>query len=127
MKTTDANESAKPTHNLLTRREALLYIAGGDPNLFSELKTIFVRSMPQYIRTLAEAFERADSEAIRTALHKIKGTIQLVGADQTLKLIEGMADTLKVSDAMPSKEAARVLLTQLETIAVEVSNYPQKA
>lgn len=127
MKTTDTDASAKPAPILLTRPEALLYIAGGDQNLFSELKTIFVRSMPQYISMLAKAFELADRDAIRTALHKIKGTIQLVGADQTLKLIESMSDTLKVSDTLPSKEAARVLLTHLETIAVEVSNYPQKA
>ena len=127
MKTTDTDESAKPAPILLTRPEALLHMAGGDQNLFRELKAIFVRSMPQYISTLAEAFERADSDAIRAALHKIKGTIQLVGADQTLKLVESMADTLKVAETLPSQEAARVLLTQLETIAVEVSNYPQKA
>lgn len=105
----------------------MLDIAGGDQQLFRELTAIIVRSIPQYIATLARAFEQADADAIKAALHKIKGTLQMVGADQTLKRMSHLHDDIKINNRLPTPDAGLGLLEELHAIANEVSAYSTPA
>ena len=111
----------------LTRPEALLNITGGDTHLFDELATLFVQSIPQYCDALTNALLKEDVDSIALTLHKIKGTLQLVGADQTLQLLDAMYSHARTHHTLADKDGFTALLSQLNTIMTEVSAYPKHA
>ena len=75
---------------------------GGDEELFGELCEIFFRESPKLLKTLREAIERGDADAVHRAAHSLKGEASYLGggmATQTARQLEEMAGRRDLSRA----------------------------
>lgn len=72
----------------------LLRHAGGDPALVRELLGIFVRTFATDIERLNAAVQADDVLQIRHLLHRVKGSLQILGAKATIDRIELVSDSL---------------------------------
>ena len=102
---------------------ATLRTMAGDDALFKELADIIVRSIPHYVQSLEQAVSSKDTAAIRAALHKIKGTLQMVGADHTLQLLDAIGRDIRATGRVPQTGRTDTLMAQLHAIRAEVTTY----
>ncbi len=54
----------------------------GDESIFVEMVTIFVREAPDHVGALERAMKNGDTETVRRAAHKLKGSCQIMGASR---------------------------------------------
>lgn len=113
-----------PPDPSLTSAQVLRAMAANDSTLFNELADIILRSLPNYAQALEQALSGNDTGAVRAALHKIKGTLQMVGASQTLNLLNTIGDHIRSTGTLPETGAIHTLLEQMRLIAIEVAAYP---
>ena len=109
----------------LTKPAALLRIAGNDSKLFIELAQIMAHAFPDYIDSLEQALARNDTVATRAVLHKIKGSLQMLGAESTLEQVSTLGAYIRTSEALPDAQDTRHLIDQLHAILIEVERYQQ--
>lgn len=113
-----------PPDTPLTSAQVLRAMAADDNILFNELADIIVRSLPYYTQALEQALSGNDTGAVRAALHKIKGTLQMVGASQTLNLLNTIGDHIRNTGTLPETGAIHTLLAHMHLIEIEVAAYP---
>ena len=87
----------------LIDRAALLHATGEDHDLSLELLEIFIRTFAQDIETLDTALQTDDIQRARHILHRIKGSLQILGVQTITVQIDEVSKTLcapiKVEDA----------------------------
>jgi PAS domain S-box-containing protein len=68
-----------PTEVIFNQRAALSHM-GGDRRLLKEIVGLFRSDYPASLRNIEQAVGRRDGEALRSAAHKLKGSIATLGA-----------------------------------------------
>lgn len=100
---------------------ALLESMGGDQEILEEMARLFVEFAPTQVRDLEDALASVDPEAVRSAAHRLKGSLSQFGLGQPTEQaarIEELAreeDLEQASGLLPALlEEIRLLLIQLE-------------
>ena len=99
-------------------REALLAGVDGNRRLLRELVCLFLADSPQRLAEIKEAVRRSDAEALRTAAHKLKGSVgnfaakQALAAAQRLEIMGRDRDLDKAGDAHMALESELARLTE---------------
>jgi len=100
---------------------ALLETMGGDQLILEEMARLFLEFAPAQVKDLESAMACADPDAVRSAAHRLKGSISQFGVSQTTELaakIEelGRAGDLEQAGGLLSTlvEEVRQILIQLE-------------
>lgn len=75
-------------------RSALLHTAGQDHELGLELLEIFVRTFAQDVEALATAIQADDVQSTRHILHRIKGSLQILGVHHVTVQIDMISESL---------------------------------
>lgn len=101
----------------------LLQIAGEDIGLFHELIQVFLKVFPQYIKILEQALKAEDLPTTLAIMHKMKGSLQLIGASLTLAKIDAISKEIKLFSIPPSEKELRYLIGELHAIVAEVAKY----
>lgn len=97
----------------------LLGNAGGDPELVRELLGIFVRTFAADIERLNTAVQAQNIEQIRHLLHRTKGSLQILGANATVDMIEEISGSLGSEIGVEQFQALHTLFQRFDAILQE--------
>lgn len=111
----------------LTKPEMLLALADNDNVLFDELKRLFLRLMPEQVKSLELTFAAGDTQTSLALLHKIKGSLQLVGAECTIYDLEQISSDTRCIGELPAKPRLNKLSSQLRHVINEVSQFESRS
>jgi HPt (histidine-containing phosphotransfer) domain-containing protein len=90
--------------------EQLRFLEDDDqPNVVSELFTLFIDHAPPKLQAIREAVESGDLAALKRAAHSLKGSSANVGA----RGMHRLCDRLEHESAADGLSAARVVLAEL--------------
>ena len=90
----------------------LLTVIGGDEEDLAELVDDFSDSAPALAKTISEAMQSGDSDAMRIAAHTLKSNARDFGAVHLSKLCEAMERALKEETPESLGWAAEEIATQ---------------
>jgi len=94
-----------------------LLSTGGDPDLLSELVSIFLQTVPAQLERMKAAIATGDNETARREAHSLKGAAGALGAAGIQRLaadIEVLAAQGNLETAQPMLELIARLVSQLE-------------
>lgn len=106
-----------PAH--LIDPQALLKAAGQDPSLCYELLEIFIKSFADDIEQLDGAIQSDDSATTRHLLHRIKGSLQILGIQPVVLRIEEVSGQLHGSIEASQAAALKELFETFSQILDE--------
>jgi CheY-like chemotaxis protein len=119
--TTAAGEPARRTQPSIDRT-ALLESLGNDPVAYSELREVFLASMPKLRIDLADAMQRADCTALARGAHALRGALATFHAQPGAELLS----RLEAAASRGDLDAATALLPRAEReIAAVVATLEQ--
>jgi len=79
-------ESAPQARQAPQAHEGLLACASGDADLTVKLARMFVAQAPVLMEQLRLTLERDDAQGLEHASHKLKGSLQTIGADEAARI-----------------------------------------
>ena len=85
-------------------RETALSRLDDDLELLTELAEVYLGEEPELARTLGEAIESCDAEAISRAAHKLKGAASNFCADPTVGLAEELEKIARAGELENAQE-----------------------
>ncbi|WP_159078993.1 Hpt domain-containing protein [Orrella marina] len=97
-------------------RSALLHTAGEDHELGIELLEIFVRTFAQDIETLATAIQADDIQGARHILHRLKGSLQILGVHHVAVRIDRISESLYAPIAVEQARSLKDLFEYFQAI-----------
>jgi CheY-like chemotaxis protein len=95
---------------------AALSYTGGDRRLLKEVVQLFRADYPSSLRKINRALERRDSEALRLAAHRLKGSIATVGAPAARRVAAELEETGRARDFDRAARAYAKLREEIERL-----------
>ena len=94
--------------------------AGDDPETVARLCDAFIKALPQYAEQLEAAADKIDLSEIRGIIHKLRTSLVIFGASETLSLAEALNETAKTGDGRAGSDQARELAKRLTALLDDV-------
>jgi HPt (histidine-containing phosphotransfer) domain-containing protein len=103
--------------------DEILEQIGGDRELLVDIINIFVETYPEDLKALHEAIDEGDSENIRKAAHRMKGSISNFGKYQAFETARSMEYKAREGDLSNMGEMYGDLANHLNLLEQEVKKF----
>jgi len=106
-------------------RAALIDRVEGDQSLLADMIEIFSAQAPRLLDTMEQSLEAGDTDALRRAAHKLKGTTAEIAASRARRLaaaLEDMSANVRLDDAA---ETLAELSREINRVLQELATFTQ--
>jgi CheY-like chemotaxis protein/HPt (histidine-containing phosphotransfer) domain-containing protein len=93
----------------------------GDETIFVEMVAIFVREAPDHVGALERALKNGDTETVRRAAHKLKGSCQIMGANRLAAFCRRVEEQARSGHAMHADDVSLQRLLDETLTAIPLS------
>jgi two-component system, sensor histidine kinase and response regulator len=93
----------------------------GDEAIFVEMVTIFIREAPDHVHALERAIKDTDTDTIRRAAHKLKGSCQIMGASRLAAVCRRVEEQARSGHAMHADDVSLQRLLEETLAAIPLS------
>ena len=97
-------------------RAAALDRLGGDESLLNELIEVFFNDYPVLAARLTEALARGDIASLRESAHTLKGSLGVLGLEETAGLAQAIESASQVEDATTAVSLIDRFMAEIETL-----------
>ena len=98
----------------------LLITTGGNEDLARELISIFLDSYEEMIDSLSLAMQRGRAEELRSAAHKLKGSLSSLGAGTTLEQAAALEEMGSEENLEQAETAFNQLKIDMDALVTEL-------
>lgn len=98
--------------------------AGGDAALLSELTKIYLDESPRWLQTIIDAISRGDKNLLRLTAHKLKGSLETLGAPHAAAAARELELIAKEASVTRIEDAVATLKQRLEELVPVISAGP---
>jgi HPt (histidine-containing phosphotransfer) domain-containing protein len=125
------SDTQKPPERVVLDSERALGMLGGDRELFREVLSTFVSSIPETMEAFQEGIADADMQGLKIRAHSLKGTAACVCAEvvrESAQRIENLLEEGKLEEVRKALEVLRSELDELgETAAAVIAEVQQSS
>jgi two-component system, sensor histidine kinase and response regulator len=114
--TAPSTVAAQEVNEAIFDERAALSYTGGDRRLLKEVVQLFRADYPSSLRKIHRALQGRDSEALRLAAHRLKGSIATVGAPAARQVAQELEETGRSQDFERARDAYAKLGQEIERL-----------
>jgi HPt (histidine-containing phosphotransfer) domain-containing protein len=105
----------------------LLSVTGGDMEIMAEIAGIFGSQVPEFLTGMKNLFENEKYYELGLLAHKAKGSVTVLGMDETAKMLKEFELLAKAGEGKDKYEGFIARFeTDSETVMTEVKDYLSK-
>jgi two-component system, sensor histidine kinase and response regulator len=93
----------------------------GDEAIFVEMVTIFIREAPDHVNALERAMKGGDTDTVRRAAHKLKGSCQIMGASRLAAFCRRIEEQARSGNTIVADDVSLQRLLEETLAAIPVS------
>ncbi len=107
--------------------EYLVSVSGGDPEIISEIASIFSGQVPEFLTSMRELLSQGRYHDLGLLAHKAKGSVSVLGMDETAAMLKEFELLAKTGEQTERYEGF-IARFEADTAAVmdEISDYITK-
>ena len=100
---------------------------GGDQNFLCDLVEVFLKETPDLLQTIIEAADSGQTEAIRAAVHPLKGSMLFLSPKAAMKTAEDVEQFATDGDLIASRKSLAELQVHFDAICKSLEHFLKRA
>lgn len=118
--------ASSPSEDVIVWSEALSSV-GGDKKLLCELVQVFLKETPGLLQKAVDAADVGDTEALRAAIHPLKGSMLFLNPNLAMESSEEVEQFSTDGDLDASRQSLAALQGQFDQVCDSLKTYLKRA
>jgi HPt (histidine-containing phosphotransfer) domain-containing protein len=121
------SSAAPPLVTGINRDSLIVELRGSDPDLMTELGTVFLEQEPRQRRKLLDSIFTGDRRGLAAAAHSLRGSLFIFGADSAAEIVEELELSAEEIDLAHAYEKVETLESELGKLTAYIKGLMRRS